>query len=75
MEADGFSKPHEPATHKPFVVKLLGEDKINVTTGARCKIQRREKILSQFVNQASNERGINKDLFYLVYFERGKERE
>ena len=27
MEADGFSKPYDPAKHKPFAIQLLGTQK------------------------------------------------
>jgi hypothetical protein len=27
MEADGFSKPYDPAKHKPFATRLLGSQK------------------------------------------------
>jgi hypothetical protein len=27
MEADGFSKPYDPAKHKPFATQLLGSQK------------------------------------------------
>jgi hypothetical protein len=39
MEADGFSKPYDPAKHKPFAAMIHGEGKAGQQVGA---MQRRE---------------------------------
>jgi ribosomal protein L7Ae-like RNA K-turn-binding protein len=46
MEADGFSKPYDPAKHKPFAAMIQGEDKAGQQVGA---MQNREhsQVMSQ----------------------------
>ena len=40
VEADGFSKPYDPAKHKPFAAMIQGESKAGQQVGA---VQNRER--------------------------------
>ena len=47
MEADGFSKPYDPAKHKPFAVMIQGEDKAGQQAGAMQSGERSQETSQQ----------------------------